>query len=290
MLYNTQKMAPIERRSLITSPTYFITTAYGKAGKAELAQEAGYELLPPHLKFIAAEAGRREDLYAEHMRLRVAAHHYPNKSEIPNTVQAAANKAEGVLWCYEQLVHNNPEEARLLARRDFEVMDNQMLVVDTMGHKVGLKKPRNDTLQHLQEDILKLIDIMKRGSEDGSHIEYFSAFVRGVFGNQTIMEYKTVRTIVGTILKDINLELMGQFMMKNLHSTGALNIEELVSYFIEASGIDIKIREYHEGNRHYEGMIVIIDQLVKQYEKVIFLSHDYAMNKNLFPAIVRGFL
>ncbi|MFZ2206179.1 MAG: hypothetical protein WA061_04525 [Microgenomates group bacterium] len=283
-------MAPIERLSSVIRPAYFITTAYGKAGKADLAMKAGYTLLPSHLQFIAEEASRREDLFAEALRLKVVDHHYKKNSDIPNTVNAAANKAEGVDWSFEELKRTHPGEALDLAGRDYEVMDNQMVVVDTMGHKVGLKKPRHDTSQHLQEDILRLLDLMKRGSEDGSHIEYLSTFIRGVFGKQTIKEYKTVRTVVGTILKDINLGLMGQFMTNNLHITGAIDIEELIGHFVEHTGAHVRIRKYNEGRRHYEGNVVIIDQLVQVKENTYYLPGDYIINNNVLPALARGFL
>ncbi len=250
----------------------------------------GYELLPPHLQFIAEEASIREDIFDESLRLKVVDHHYRKNSDIPNTVHAAANKAEGVDWSFEELKRTNPGAALDLAGRNYEVMDNQMVVVDTMGHKVGLKKPRHDTPKHLQEDILRLLDLMKRGSEYGSHIEYLSAFVRGVFGKQTIKEYRTVRTVIGTILKDINLELMGQFITSNLHITGALDIEELIGYFVEHTGANIRIRKYNEGGRHYEGNVVIVDQIIQVKEDIYFLPSEYILNNDVLPAIARGFI
>lgn len=274
-------------RIQVPKPPLFITTAYGKAEKADFARNAGYELLPQNLYYIAAEAGRREDLFADLLGLRVADHHYHRNMDIPNTVHAAANKAEGVDWCYEKLKRNSPGSAMELTDRKYRVMDNQMIVVDPSGHKVALKKLRNDIPTHFQHDIEKLIDVMNTGSKEGSHIEYLSTFVGGVFGHPTIKEYESVRTKVGKILPNINLGLMAQFMTNNLHATGAMNIEELIAHFVDHSEADVRVRKYKEGKRHYEGEVVFVDQLVLTSERSVVLP---TQDPKVLSKFTRGFV
>ena len=270
----------------IHQPALFITTAHNKQ---EVARKAGYDTLPLHLLFIAEEAGRREDLFAQMHQIKTVDHHYGLSTTIPNTVHVAANKAEGVDWCYEQLRQQNPGRAMELAGRAYEVMDNQMVIVDPHGKKIALKKPRTDTLMHNLVDIEKLINALKVGSMNGSHIEYLSAFVKGEFGHPAIKEYRTVRSIVGTLLPQLDYQLMQQLMMRNAHITGGIDIEELAQFFIDNSGAQVTTRVYREGGRHYKDGMVFVDRLIPEGEHSVDLGDPLVNDPRVLANIARGF-
>jgi hypothetical protein len=288
-------MTPGERIYISNKPAIFITTAIGKAGKADMARKFKYDLLPLDLDFIAQEASRREDLYADHFQLKAVDHHYLPNNTISNTIHVAANKAEGVDISFETFRKASPGRAMEIEGRDYEVMDNQMIIVDPMGVKVAFKKPRNGSISAFQKDIKTIIQTLKAGSLKGSHIEYLSAFVRGVFGKPAIKEYKTVRTNLGIIRRNIDLEELEQTMMKSAYVTGGIDILELIRY-IDHTEAQIRTRKYAENGRHYilnefnDVKLVVVEGLIQKEEKNDILPSDYTNNPFILSAIARGFM
>lgn len=278
----------VERIYRLHQPTIFITTAQNKA---EYAQKAGYVVLPPHLRIIAEEAGRREDLFAELTNLGVADHHYHRNSTIPTTLHVTANKADGADFAYEELKRSNPGGAMDIAGKTYEVMDNQMVIVDPQGKKIALKKPRHDSLAHMLTDIGILISTLKLGSLNGSYVEYLSAFAKGEFGKPTAKEYRTVRTIVGTIRNTIDFQLLGILMSNNTHITGGIDVEELVQYVITHDEAQITVRKYKEGGRHYEGEILFLDKIIPINNTSTRLFADYtSSDPAILAGVARGFV
>lgn len=294
-IIHKQKMTPGERIYTSNRPVFFITTAIGKAGKADMARAAGYDLLPEQFTFIAEQASKREDLFAEHYHLKVADHHYSNGNEISNTVLAAANKAEAVDNSFEALKKTQPGQAMNIEGRDYQVMDNQMIIVEPSGHKIALKKPRCANAIEYNLDIIRLIDVIKSASLNGSTIEYLSAFVSGVFGQPTIKEYKTIRTTIGKMKSNINPQEFEESMRDSAYVTGGIDILKLIN-FIDHSEAQIRTRTYTEGSKHYisnesnKDRLVIIDRLVQKEEKNELLPETYTSNPHILAGIARGFV
>jgi hypothetical protein len=171
-------------------------------------------------------------------------------------------------------------------------MDNQRVMVDPHGKKIAFKKFRTDTPENQVRDIEILLDTMKTGAASESHIEYLSTFVFGIFGQPTIKEYKTVRTRIGRVLRDIDLQVVQALIANNAHITGGIDIEDLLAFCVEQTDTDVRIRKYRENERHYiaDGSVVIIDSMTLMQEEAILLPKDHTRNNNLLPALVRGFV
>lgn len=302
-----------ERILEVPNRGFFITTANGKAYKAQLAEKIGYRLLSHNLSYMAEEAGQREDIFSEKLGIKTADFLYGEGKvgarTVSNTVQAAVNKAEGVKWCYEELVQSNSSQVGELEGKKWEVMDNQMVIVYPSGKKVAFKKPRKDP-RYQYGDIQRLISVMQEASAMGAHVEYHSAFVSGAFGSQE-EEIKTVRTIMGEVRPIIDTELMARLMLDNSHITGGMDIIDLTEHFIDHEHAKILVRTYTETSRHYLKMvddgveidihdtstpqnknhIVIVDGLQQRSERAYQLGKDHTRsNPDILSALARGFI
>jgi hypothetical protein len=291
---------------------FFITTANGKGYKAQIAEQAGYQLLPDSLFFIAEEAGRREDIFAAILGLRVADFHFGEGKvgarDVSGTVQAAVNKAEGAKFCYEELIQQNSPEAKFLRGKNGNVMDNQMVVVYLSGKKVALRKPRKDP-KYLEKDIEILTSVMKQASETGAHVEYHSAFVSWRFGDGE-EEIRIVRTIMGVVKPSLDIQLMGHIMRMSSHITGGMDIQDLTENVIFHDKAEILERRYVETRRHYSKVyddgvpihihdrsqpqdsnhIVIVEGLREVGHRSHVLGNGHTRNPQVLSAIARGFI
>ena len=279
-------------------PPIFITTASGRAGKQEFARSAHYNLLPPELQYIATVASGREDKLDRYLGLRVVAHHYIDNSGIATTIQAAANKTVAVHDCFDELRRAHSGAAIDLAEKPFTTHDNQRVLLQRNGHKIAFKKIRTGSPQEQEEDIAIVVDTMREGSLDEDQVEFLSVFVDSTFGHNTEMYIKTVRTRVGKILPPqyMQPQLMATFMAQDGGTaTGGLDIDDLMANFVDATEINILIRNYRLGRYHFvefEGStLMIVDSLISNITKdrAIVLPQDFTLNQKILPELVRGF-
>jgi hypothetical protein len=290
-------MTSVER-ILVPKSSIFITTASGRAGKQELARNAGYSILSDELQYIASVASEREDALDKYLGLRVVAHHYRDNTGIPTTIQAAVNKTFAVHDCFDELRRSHSSAAIDLEGRSFTAHDNQRVLLKQNGHKIAFKKIRTGNPKEQEEDIAIIVDTMTEGSMNQDHVEFLSVFAESTFGHNTELNLKTVRTRVGRILPPqyMQSELMAAIIAEDGGTaTGGIDIDILMSRFVDATEIDIFIRYLKVGKYHFvefEGKsLILVDSLVQDHTKdrSIILPRDFNLNQHILPELVRGF-
>lgn len=293
------RVLTLEQENILEVPNrgFFITTASRRAGKQELAKSAGYSFLPPDLQYIAKVASDREDKLDRYLGLGVVAHHYRDNSGVPTTIQAGVNKAFAVHECFDNLRKTAPGRAIDLTEGPFTTHDNQRVLLKGNGDKVAFKKMRTSPQEQV-EDMEIIIDTMKLGALNNDHVEFLSVFVDSRFGHPTEMAIKTVRTRVGRLLPlDVQTQLMATLLAQDRAGsiTGGIDIDDLMTNFVDATAIDILVREYKLGVYHlveFEGnSLMIVKSLVQDNTKdrAIVLPRDFNLNQKILPELVRGF-